>query len=221
MEIIDNSWCELFEQESNKDYFINLNEFLENEYKINTIYPAKENIFSAFKAVPIEKVKVVILGQDPYHQPSQAHGMAFSVPPDVKLPPSLLNIYKEINQDIGCEMSKNGNLIPWAKQGVFLLNTCLTVRESQANSHKGKGWENFSNEALSYLNRHDFPKVFMLWGRDARSKSKIITNKSHLVLEAAHPSPLSAYNGFFGCNHFKKANNYLIQNGLTPINWQN
>ena len=220
MKKLQNSWDAFFEQETNKEYYKSLKSFLINEYKTATVYPAMEDIYSTFREVPIEKVKVVILGQDPYHQPGQAHGMAFSVREGVIKPPSLQNIYKEIEADLGIKMGESGYLLPWAKQGVFMLNAVLTVRQSCANSHKGKGWENLTTEAIKWLNADNSPKVFLLWGRDARAKKEYITNKNHLVLETVHPSPLSAYHGFFGCKHFSKTNDFLKSRGLSPIDWK-
>jgi len=220
MKPIGNSWDDFFETETKKDYYLNLREFLKTEYKTKTVYPGMDDIYSAFKSVPLEKVKVVILGQDPYHQPGQAHGMSFSVMPGEKKPPSLVNMYKEITADIGCEMGESGYLVPWAEQGVFLLNASLTVQRGNANSHQSIGWEIFTNEVVKKLNEHSSPKVFLLWGRNAQNKSGVITNPAHLVLQAAHPSPFSADNGFFGCRHFSKANEFLKENGLEPIDWQ-
>lgn len=220
MQPLGNAWDTLLSAETQKDYYKKLKAFLVEEYRTHTIYPTMENIYATFREVAPERVKVVILGQDPYHQPGQAHGMAFSVLPGVRKPPSLANIYKEIEADIGCKMSDSGYLMPWARQGVFLLNACLTVRNGQANSHKGKGWEILTDAVISYLNAHASPKVFLLWGRGARNKRVLIDAPQHLVLEAAHPSPLSAYNGFFGCRHFSRANDYLLKNQLQPINWQ-
>ena len=217
---IENDWKDFFESEMKKDYYIKLRNFLVEEYKTKTIYPKPEDIFNAFKLTPISKTKIVIVGQDCYHEPNQAMGLSFSVPDGTKIPPSLINIYKEIANDVGTNgLYINGDLTKWAKQGVLLLNSCLTVREHEANSHSGKGWEIFTDEAIKLLNKNNNPKVFILWGRNARSKKKLITNKKHLVLESAHPSPLSAYNGFFGCKHFSKANNFLKDNGLAPIKW--
>lgn len=220
MKNLGNSWDGFFEAETKKEYYINLKRFLIAEYGTHTIYPAMDNIFAAFRAVAPERVKVVIFGQDPYHQPGQAHGMAFSVLEGVKRPPSLENICKEIKADIGCEMSDTGYLMPWAKQGVFLLNACLTVRKDTPNAHKGKGWELFTDAVAQYLGADAHPKVFLLWGRGARDKKRLITSPAHLVLEAAHPSPLSAYNGFFGCRHFSQANRFLQDHHLTPIDWR-
>lgn len=217
---IGNDWQDFFDCEIKKDYYKNLKKFLIKEYKDNIVYPNQKDIFNAFKLTPISKTKVIILGQDPYHEENQAMGLSFSVPNQTKIPPSLINIYKEIISDVGGEkVVIKGDLTPWAEQGVFLLNTCLTVREHKANSHSGIGWEILTDEAIKVLNKNNNPKVFILWGRNARNKKGLITNERHLVLEAAHPSPLSAYNGFFGCKHFSKANIFLEKNGLEPIKW--
>ena len=217
---IGNDWQPFFDKETQKYYYKNLRKFLIEEYENYTIYPKAENIFNAFKLTSIADTKVVILGQDPYHEPNQAMGLAFSVPNQTKIPPSLLNIYKEIVSDVGTEnLYVSGDLTKWAKQGVLLLNTCLTVREHKANSHAGKGWEILTDEAIMVLNEDNNPKVFILWGKNARNKKSLITNSRHLILEAAHPSPLSAYNGFFGCKHFSKTNEFLEKNNLTPIKW--
>lgn len=214
------NWFEKLKPEFEKDYFKNLQKFLDEEYKNYEIYPKVENIFNALNLVKFDDVKVVILGQDPYHEPGQAHGLAFSVESGL-LPPSLQNIYKEISSDLGLEMSKtNGNLSAWARQGVLLLNTVLTVRRGHANSHKDKGWEILTTKILELLNNHSSPIVFLLWGSQAKKLGEKITNKNHLVLCTVHPSPLSAYAGFFGCKHFSKTNEFLIKSGLTPINWQ-
>ena len=215
---LKNSWDKVLGEEFGKPYFLELCEFLKAEYDQYTIYPPKQRVFSALKTTEFDDVKVVILGQDPYHGEGQAHGLAFSVQPGMKPPPSLVNMFKEINDEYGTNLGKNGCLVSWAKQGVLLLNTALTVRAGQANSHKGKGWEIFTDAVISALNKKETPVVFMLWGSNARSKKKLITNKNHLVLETVHPSPLSAYAGWFGCNHFKKANEFL-SNFTTPIDW--
>ena len=212
-------WKEWLEEEWKKPYFKELSVFLHNEYKTKDIYPPKEKVFTAFNACTYDDIKVVILGQDPYHQRGQAHGLCFSVSPGVQIPPSLLNIYKEINSDVGCDIPNNGYLIPWAKQGVFLLNTVMSVEDSKPKSHANKGWEIFTDNVIKKINEKDDPVVFLLWGRDARNKAGMISEK-HLVLEAAHPSPLSAYNGFFGCKHFSKTNEFLKNNGRGEINWQ-
>ena len=204
--------------EFQKPYFKNLQAFLENEYATHTIYPEMENIFSALNAVKFEDVKVVIIGQDPYHEPNQAHGLAFSVQDGVEIPPSLVNIFKEIEGDLGITCEKSGNLTRWAKQGVLLLNTSLTVRRAQANSHRGKGWEVFTQKIIDLLSARADPMVFLLWGSNAQAFAPQIAPQ-HLVLKAPHPSPLSAYRGFFGCKHFSKANEFLVAHGKTPIDW--
>lgn len=216
---ITQNWFELLKDEFEKPYFLNLQKFLDEEYANFTIYPKVENIFNALNNVKYDDVKVVIIGQDPYHEPNQAHGLSFSVENDVKLPPSLQNIYKEIQNDLGIEISKNGNLTCWAKQGVLLLNSVLTVRRGQANSHKDKGWEKLTTKIIELLNKREKPIVFLLWGNSAKKIGDIITNTKHLKLTSAHPSPLSAYNGFFGCKHFSKTNEFLIRNNQEPINW--
>ena len=216
----NNSWDILLKDEFGKPYYLNLRKFLVQEYKSQTIYPHMNDIFNALKYTDYKDVKVVILGQDPYHQPNQAHGLCFSVKKGVNPPPSLQNMYKEIYAEYGFPTPQHGELTYWAEQGVLMMNTVLTVRESQPNSHKGMGWEIFTDNVISLLNRRPEPMVFLLWGANARAKKKIITNPNHLVLESAHPSPLSAYNGFFGNGHFKKANEFLKSNGLSEIDWQ-
>ena len=216
---IGNSWDILLKGEFEKDYFLKLREFLKEEYSSRIIYPDMHNIFNALKLTPYENVKVVILGQDPYHGPGQAHGLCFSVRKGVEPPPSLKNIFKEISTEFGCPIPPHGELTSWAEQGVLLLNTVLTVRSGTPNSHKGKGWEILTDKIISLLNERTEPIVFLLWGANARSKKSLITNSRHLVLETVHPSPLSAYNGFFGCDHFKKANIFLRNNGLEIIDW--
>lgn len=216
---IGNSWNNLLQQEFQKDYYIKLSEYIEAEYINKKIYPPKEQLFSIFEVLQVEDIKIIIIGQDPYHQPGQAHGMAFSVMPGIKKPPSLVNIFKEIKEDIGCEIPTSGYLLEWAKQGVFLMNTCLTVVDSKPNSHKGKGWEIFTDEVIRLIDADNSPKVFLLWGNDARKKRKLILNKNHLVLETVHPSPLSAYNGFLGCKHFSKSNAFLKSNIREEIDW--
>ena len=215
---ITQNWLTKLQDEFNKPYFLNLQKFLENEYRNYTIYPKAENIFNSLNLTKFDDVKVVILGQDPYHEPGQAHGLAFSVESG-PLPPSLQNIFKELNSDLNIKISKTGNLTPWAKQGVLLLNTVLTVRKGQANSHKDMGWEKLTGRIIELLNEREKPIVFLLWGSQARKIGEKITNKNHLVLSCAHPSPLSAYNGFFGCKHFSKTNEFLIKNGEEPINF--
>ncbi len=216
----NNSWDILLKDEFQKPYYLNLRKFLVQEYKTQTIYPNMSDIFNALKYTDYKDVKVVMLGQDPYHQPNQAHGLCFSVKKGVKAPPSLQNMYKEIYAEYGYPIPDHGELTYWAEQGVLMLNTVLTVRESQPNSHKGMGWEVFTDNIISLLNQRPDPMVFLLWGANARAKKKIITNPNHLVLESAHPSPLSAYNGFFGNNHFKKANEFLKSKELKEIDWQ-
>ena len=220
MKIINNDWDNLLEKEFEKPYYKNLRCFLDNEYQNCTIYPPAKYIYSALRLTPYENTKVVILGQDPYHEPNQAHGLAFSVVKGERIPPSLVNIYKELNDDLGCTIPNHGYLEKWANQGVLLLNTVLTVREHLANSHKGKGWEELTDSIIRILNKKNEPVVFILWGANARSKKAFITNSKHLIIESAHPSPLSAYNGFFGSKPFSKTNNFLIQNNLSPIDWQ-
>ena len=216
---IGNSWDILLKGEFEKDYYLNLRRFLKEEYSSRIIYPDMKNIFNALKLTPYENVKVVILGQDPYHGPGQAHGLCFSVQKGVEPPPSLKNIFKEISAEFGLPTPPPGELTSWAEQGVLLLNTVLTVSSGTPNSHKGKGWEILTDRIISLLNERTEPIVFLLWGANARSKKNLITNSRHLVLETVHPSPLSAYNGFFGCEHFKKANNFLKENGLEIIDW--
>ncbi|MCQ2560713.1 MAG: uracil-DNA glycosylase [Clostridia bacterium] len=217
---IGNSWDELLKDEFKKDYYLKLREFLKSEYSSRVIYPDMYDIFNALKASSYEDIKVVILGQDPYHEPGQAHGMCFSVKPGVKVPPSLVNMYKELAAEYpGYDTNQNGYLQRWADQGVLLLNTVLTVRAHAANSHKGKGWEIFTDKVITLLDQREKPVVFLLWGANARSKAALIKNPNHYVLQAAHPSPLSAYNGFFGCGHFRRANEILEKTGQTPIVW--
>lgn len=219
MQKIGNNWDELLKDEFRQEYYLRLREFLKHEYASGTVYPNMYNIFNALKITDYDAVKAVILGQDPYHGEGQAHGLSFSVQNGVALPPSLQNIYKELQTDLGIPPAKTGDLTPWAKQGVLLLNTVLTVRGGIANSHKGKGWEEFTDRIITLLNEREKPMVFLLWGANARAKKALISNPSHLVLEAAHPSPLSAYNGFFGCRHFSKTNDFLVRTGQEPINW--
>jgi len=220
MPTITNDWAEHLAPEYKKDYYRKLFSFVGSEYASHTIYPPGDDIFNAFHLTPLSNVKVVIIGQDPYHEPGQAHGLSFSVRPGVDIPPSLVNIYKELNDDLGCYIPNNGYLTPWAEQGVLLLNAVLTVRAHQAASHRGQGWEEFTDAVIRIVNEVDRPIVFLLWGSFARSKKSMLTNPKHLVLEAPHPSPLSSYRGFFGCKHFSKANNFLSENGVTPIDWQ-
>lgn len=217
---IGNDWDEILKGEFDKPYYRQLRAFLKQEYTSRTIYPPMNDIFNALRYTSFENTKVVILGQDPYHEPGQAHGLCFSVKEGTLPPPSLINIYKEIKDDLGIDNpSDYGELTGWAKQGVLMLNTVLTVRRGQANSHKGKGWEQFTDRVISELNNKTAPVVFLLWGANARAKAQIITNPIHIKLSCAHPSPLSAYNGFFGCKHFSKTNEILVRNGLAPIDW--
>ena len=217
---LNNDWDELLEIEFEKDYYIELKKFLINEYKTISVFPNKDNIFEALKHTSYKDTKVLILGQDPYHGEGQAHGLAFSVQPTVKIPPSLLNMYKELRDDLGCYIPNNGYLMPWADQGVLLLNTALTVRAHEANSHRNQGWEIFTDEIIKILNKRQDPLIFVLWGANARKKKDLIDEKRHYILEAPHPSPLSASRGFFGCKHFSKINEILIKLGKTPIDWQ-
>ncbi len=213
------TWECILEEERRKEYFIRLNNYIEKEYATKAVYPPKDEVFTAIKLTPFEKVKVVIIGQDPYHQKGQSHGLSFSVKDGCKIPPSLQNIYKEISDSMHTSPPKLGDLTVWAEQGVLLLNAVLTVRDSEPNSHKGIGWEIFTDRLITSLNQHETPIVFMLWGNDAKKKSELITNPAHLILSSVHPSPLSASRGFFGCNHFNLANEFLIKYGLTPIKW--
>lgn len=220
MAMISNDWMGAIKGEFSKEYYKKLYQFVREEYATHVIYPPSEDLFQAFHLTPLEKVKVVILGQDPYHNEGQAHGLCFSVQPGTEIPPSLVNIYKELHTDLGCYIPDNGFLKKWAEQGVLLLNTVLTVRAHQANSHQGKGWEQFTDAVIQAVNEKEEPVVFLLWGRPAQLKKSMLTNPNHLILEAPHPSPLSAYRGFFGCRHFSKANAFLVQHGLAPIDWQ-
>lgn len=217
---LGNSWDQVLAQEFQSESYLQLREFLKTEYSTQTIYPPMHDIFQALRLTPYENANVVILGQDPYHGPDQAHGLAFSVRPGVPVPPSLKNIYKELAEDLGCTIPNHGYLVDWAKQGVLLLNTALTVRAGQANSHRGKGWEVLTDSIIRHLNLREKPVVFLLWGANARAKVPLITNPLHLVLCAPHPSPLSAFQGFFGCKHFSKTNAFLRQCGLPEIDWQ-
>ena len=218
--IIANKWDELLADEWQKPYYQELRSFLISEYKNETVYPPAADIYNALRLTDYDDVKVVILGQDPYHEPNQACGMCFAVKPGNPLPKSLINIYREIHDDLGLNMSTNGYLVKWATQGVLLINTVLTVERGKANSHKGKGWEEFTDHVIQLLNRQDQPIVFLLWGNNARAKMSLLNNPRHLVLTAAHPSPLSAYNGFFGCRHFSRTNEFLEKNGIKPIDWK-
>lgn len=217
---LGNSWDELLKDEFQKPYYLNLRKFLASEYRTQKIHPDMNDIFNSLRYTDYDDVRVVVLGQDPYHQPNQAHGLSFSVKKGIAPPPSLQNIYKEIHAEYGCPIPEHGELTYWAKQGVLLMNTVLTVREGCPNSHKGMGWEIFTGDVISLLNQRPKPMVFLLWGANARSKTKLITNPAHLVLTSAHPSPLSAYNGFFGNGHFKKANEFLRKNYGEEIDWR-
>lgn len=219
MDKIGNNWDDILKEEYNKPYFEKLMNFIEDEYSKYTIYPDKNNIYNALKLTPPDKVKVVILGQDPYINKDQANGLSFSVQSGIAIPPSLRNIFREQRKDLGIIQPNSGDLTKWAEQGVLLLNTTLTVRAGLSNSHQGKGWGIFTDSIIKYLGQKE-NIVFMLWGNNARAKRKLIDSSKNLILEAAHPSPLSATRGFFGCQHFSKANNYLIEHNLSPIDWQ-
>lgn len=218
--MITNKWDIVLKDVFSDPKYLKLQEFLNEEYENNTVYPLRENIYSALKLTDYDDVKVVVIGQDPYHEPNQAHGLAFSVLDGIKLPPSLKNIYKEIEVDLGLNMSSSGNLTNWAKQGVLLLNNVLTVRAHEANSHKKKGWEFVTDSIVKKLNEREESIIFVFWGNNAKSKEVLVTNPNHIVLKAPHPSPLSAYHGFFGCKHFSKINDILKEKGLEEINWQ-
>ena len=217
---ITNDWQQPLEVEFKKPYYKDLYKKVLEEYRSRQIFPNPDDIFNAFHLTPLKDVKVVILGQDPYHNDGQAHGLCFSVKRDVEVPPSLVNIYKELQDDLGCRIPNNGYLVKWAKQGVLMLNTVLTVRAHQANSHRGIGWEQFTDAVIRAVDAQDRPIVFLLWGRPAQMKKSMLHNPKHLILEAPHPSPLSAYRGFFGCKHFSQTNAFLEKNGLAPIDWQ-
>ena len=217
--MIGNDWDDILSSEYDKEYFKEMTNFLTKEYQTKTIYPKESEIFKAFRLTPYKNVKVVILGQDPYHDVGQAEGLSFSVKEGIKRPPSLINIYKELFDDLGYNIVENGSLVKWAEEGVLLLNAILTVEKDKAASHSKIGWETFTDEVIKKLNEKDTPVVFILWGSFARSKKKYITNKRHYIIESAHPSPLSAFNGFFGSKPFSKTNNFLISQGLDPIDW--
>lgn len=219
-EQLGEAWFKEIAKEFEEAYMLNLKNFLAEEIKSYIIYPPHQDTFNAFRYCPLDQVKVVILGQDPYHGPNQAHGLCFSVKAGVKHPPSLVNIFKELKKDLGIEIPQNGDLSSWAKQGVFLLNTSLSVRAAQAASHFGKGWETFTDKVINVINEKCSGLVFMLWGAPARKKASMIDRTKHLILEAPHPSPLSAHRGFLGCGHFSKANDYLCKQGKKPINWR-
>ena len=220
MAAINGDWLEALKDEFKKDYYKQLFEKVNEEYRTRLIFPPANDIFNAFHLTPLKDVKVVILGQDQYHGNNQAHGLCFSVKPEVDIPPSLVNIYKELHDDLGCTIPDHGYLVKWAKQGVLMLNTVLTVRAHQANSHRGIGWEEFTDAAIRVLNTQDRPIVFILWGRPAQMKKAMLNNPKHLILEAPHPSPLSSYRGFFGSRPFSKTNQFLEANGVEPIDWQ-
>ncbi len=219
--MINKTWDEFLNNEFQQPYFKELSQFLKKEYEEKTVYPPKQEVFSSFYYTDLDRVKVVILGQDPYHEPGQACGLCFAVKPGIELPPSLVNIYKEIEEETGAKMNyRNGYLVSWAKQGVLLLNTVLTVEAHRANSHKDRGWETFTDHVIEKLNSLDQPIVFLLWGANARSKQALLNNPRHLILTSAHPSPLSVYRGFFGCGHFRMTNEFLSANGREPIDWR-
>ena len=221
MSMITNDWLAPMQAEFKKPYYAKLYQFVREEYSKTVVYPPADDIFNAMHFTPLHEVKVVILGQDPYHNVNQAHGLSFSVPVSQKeIPPSLQNIYKELESDLGCYIPNNGYLEKWARQGVLMLNTVLTVRAHRANSHHGQGWEEFTDAIIRAVNEQDRPIVYLLWGRPAQSKIPMLTNPKHLILTAPHPSPLSAYRGFFGCKHFSKTNEFLEKNGVAPIDWQ-
>lgn len=220
MGAIANDWLKPLSVEFKKPYYAKLYKKVLEEYQTHLVFPASDDIFNAFNLTPLSQVKVVILGQDPYHGDGQAHGLCFSVKPDVEVPPSLVNIYQELHDDLGCRIPNNGYLEKWARQGVLLLNTVLTVRAHQAYSHRGIGWEEFTDAAIRILNEQDRPIVFILWGKPAQSKKSMLDNPKHLILEAPHPSPLSAFRGFFGSRPFSQTNRFLEENGQEPIDWQ-
>lgn len=220
MGMIQNDWLEPLSPEFRKPYYAELFKFVQSEYASRKIFPPADDIFNAFHLTPLHEVKAVILGQDPYHNDGQAHGLCFSVKPEVEIPPSLVNIYKELQDDLGCYIPNNGYLTKWARQGVLMLNTVLTVRAHQANSHRGRGWEEFTDAAIRILNEQDRPVVFILWGSPAQRKAQMLNNPKHLILKAPHPSPLSAYRGFFGSRPFSQTNAFLEKNGVEPIDWQ-
>jgi uracil-DNA glycosylase len=220
MSILKNDWTAYLEPEFSKPYYVKLREFLVEEYHTKTIYPDKREIYAALHLTPYQNTKVVIIGQDPYHGANQAHGLSFSVKPGLRVPPSLQNIYKELHHDLGCVIPNHGYLVKWAEEGVLMLNNVLTVRAGQPNSHRGKGWETFTSQAICTLNERVQPLVFLLWGKNAQEKKAFITQKHHLVIESAHPSPFSAERGFFGSRPFSRANRFLQQNGIKEIDWQ-
>ncbi|WP_261131244.1 uracil-DNA glycosylase [Bacillus sp. Marseille-Q3570] len=220
MGILKNDWSDVLEEEFQKDYYLELRDRLKTEYESSQVYPDMYDIFNALHFTPYDKAKVVLIGQDPYHGPGQAHGLSFSVQPGVRQPPSLQNIFKELKQDIGCESPNHGSLVHWAEQGVLMLNTVLTVRHKQPNSHRGLGWEHFTNAVIRTLNAREKPLVFLLWGKHAQQKEELITNDHHLIIKSPHPSPFSANRGFFGSRPFSRINNFLRENGIEEIDWQ-
>ena len=217
---IDSQWQEALKEEFQKDYYHELMAKVSEAYENNQVFPPANEVFNALNLTPLSQVKAVIIGQDPYHDVGQAHGLCFSVKPGVKVPPSLVNIYKELHDDLGCSIPEDGYLVKWATQGVLMLNTILTVNAHEPNSHKGYGWEKFTDAIISKVNEEDRPIVFLLWGAPAQKKKKLLNNPKHLILEAPHPSPLSVYRGFWGCKHFSKTNEFLVNNGIEPIDWQ-
>ena len=220
MGAIQNDWLEAIGEEFRKPYYKELYDFVKSEYSTTAVYPPSDDIFNALHLTALKDVKVLVLGQDPYHGANQAHGLSFSVLPGQKVPPSLRNIYQELHDDLGCYIPNNGYLTKWARQGVLMLNTVLTVRAHQANSHRGKGWEEFTDAAIRILSEQDRPIVFILWGSPAQKKAAMLHNPKHLILKAPHPSPLSAFRGFFGSKPFSQTNEFLVKNGLEPIDWQ-
>lgn len=214
-----NDWKKILEKEFKKEYFKKLNDFVENERKSHTIYPPKDDVFSAFNLTSRKNTKIVIIGQDPYHGENQAHGLCFSVKPGNKIPPSLRNIYKELKDDIGCDIPENGYLVNWAKQGILMINAVFTVRKGKANSHKNKGWETFTTEIIKSLSNKKEPVIFILWGNFAQKFEKYLDNNNHLIIKSYHPSPLSASRGFFGTKPFSRCNEFLINNNIEPIDW--
>ncbi len=220
MGAIQNDWLEAIGEEFRKPYYKELYDFVKEEYSTTAVYPSSDDIFNALHLTALKDVKVLVLGQDPYHGANQAHGLSFSVLPGQRIPPSLKNIYKELQDDLGCYIPNNGYLEKWAKQGVLMLNTVLTVRAHKPNSHQGKGWEHFTDAIIEAVNKEDRPIVYLLWGRPAQSKIPMLNNPKHLILKAPHPSPYSADRGFFGCRHFSQANEFLQSNGQEPVDWQ-
>ena len=217
---LGNSWDEVLKGEFEKDYYLQLREFLKAEYGSRVIYPDMYDIFNALKLTPYEDVRAVIIGQDPYHEPGQAHGLCFSVQKGVQPPPSLVNIFRELQSDLGIAPPRHGCLVSWAEHGVLLLNAVLTVRAHQANSHRGRGWETFTDHVIGHLNRREAPMVFILWGRNAQAKAPLITAPQHKIITGVHPSPLSAHRGFFGGRYFSKTNEYLVSRGQPPVDWE-